>query len=172
MKKILKFIIPLIAISGSINASTVNSSLSLDDELICSVKGCKKGIIVLATLVNPVAGLLTAAYEPSESDRDIKKIKSALDRGANINYQDAYSWTPLMYAAYGGYPHIASYLISKGARKDIVDTKSSWRGYNAKGIAEYYLNRYQNSQINCKPDMVEFYKEKVEVYSTLKNLLS
>ena len=146
-----------------------------NQELVLAVKGYKEGVVALTTILNPIAGLFAAAYEPQESSSDLKKIQDALNKGADINCRDHSSWTPLMHAAYGGYPEIVTFLLSKGARKDLCVTQdgffSNWKGYTAMKIAQYYVEDYQKSRSTCEPKMVEFYDEHIATYLKVVNRL-
>lgn len=93
--------------------------LTPNEELVYAVKGYKEGVVALATLVNPLLGVVAAVHQPRESYDDLIDIRKALTKGADINCRDRDTWTPLMHAAYGGYPNIATFLIQNGARKDL-----------------------------------------------------
>ena len=116
------------------------AELTPNDHLIYAVKGTKAAQVLLASLFfMPLSGLLLAAYQPDESNQDLKNIDNALAQGANINYQEGYSgYTALIYAAYYGYPQIAAHLIFKGADVNMKENE----GYNAYTMALYYVQKY------------------------------
>lgn len=179
--------IKTLAMSGIILASLVGASnqniafstqpmqTEQNEDLIYAVKGYKQDAAVLVGIANPVAGALVAIYPSEEGKKDLKKIRRALNKGADINYRDIDSWTPLMHAAYGGYPNIVEYLLNKGADKSLIVTRecflSDWRGYTALMIAEHYLNRYQTSLNDCSPDLVDYYQKYVTKYSLITDML-
>src|SRR2546425_3122382 len=129
MKNLFKvsfLVLGLAAVPG-LASKPVQSKLTIHEELIYSVKGIKNGVALLIGVVNPLAGLMAAAYQPDESNEDIMKIDFLLWKGANIDFQEAHSgYTSLIYAAYKGYPGIAAHLINRGANPQIKEKK----GYN------------------------------------------
>lgn len=149
--------------------------LTPNDELIFAIKGCKAGVVALTTMINPLFGLFAAGYESPESSKDLRKIQDALNKSADINFRDHSSWTPLMHAAYGGYPEIVTFLLSKGARKDLCVTQegffSNWKGYTAMKIAQYYVEDYQKRRSTCEPKMVGYYDDHIATYLKVVNRL-
>ena len=55
-------------------------------------------------------GLLYASQEGN-----LEEVKSLLDRGANVNAEGVYKWTPLHRAALNGHTEVARLLIDRGA---------------------------------------------------------
>lgn len=160
---------------GGIQESTNRrAELTPGQELIFAVKGCKSGLALMAGLVtfNPVVVLGIAATPTPESNQDLLEIQRILDKGADINYRDHYSWTALMYAAYEGYPGIAEFLLRKKAGKALKVTDGSWSGYDAVRIAQHYLDQYQGFLTRCSPDMVPSYQDKVNRYGQIVQLLN
>lgn len=150
--------------------------LTPDEKLILAVEGYKKtGAAVLIGMVNPIMGLMVACAPNEEQDKDLDKIRKILASGANVNCRDKLTWTPLLYAAYGGYPRIAQLLLENGADKTLAPTKRGirdWTGYTPIRIAEYYLEKYTRMKASCKPDMVEHYDNLIQRYAQLIELLS
>ncbi|MDP1724907.1 MAG: ankyrin repeat domain-containing protein [Alphaproteobacteria bacterium] len=146
-----------------------------DEELILAVKGYKKtGAAVLVGMINPIVGAMIACAPNDEKDRDLVKIQKALDNGADVNYRDTFTWTPLLYAAYGGYPKIAQFLLENGADKTLAPTERNiqdWRGYTPVKVADYYLNDYTKHKQTCEPDMIEYYDELIQRYAQLVEIL-
>lgn len=75
--------------------------------------------------------LLLAAIE-----KDIDKMKEALDKGADINIKDGNGYTPLIYSAYLGNENIVELLVENGAminERDALDktalTHAAYRGH-------------------------------------------
>lgn len=165
----------LASFAGASNQNQAFSSqrveLGPNDDLIYAVEGCKSGAALFVGMICPPVGVAIAASPSSESPDDLKKIQKALDKGADINHRDNGSWTALMHASYGGYTGIAEFLVRQGARKDLAVTTGSWKGYTAYTIAKHYLDRYERSIKDCKPDMVGYYRDYISTYSRLTNLL-
>lgn len=145
--------------------------LTPDEELIYAIKGYKSGAALLIGMINPLIGTVVACAPSHESDDDLIKIRYALSRGANVNCRYIDTWTPLLYAAYEGYPGIAKFLLEKRADKTLTPTQGSWKGYTSLDVAEHYLKRYTANKKDCKPDMVDFYEEKIQRYSAVVRLL-
>ena len=55
-------------------------------------------------------GLLDASQEGN-----LEQAKSLLDRGANVNAEDVYKWTPLHNAAWNGHTEVVKLLLDRGA---------------------------------------------------------
>ncbi|MCW7555993.1 ankyrin repeat domain-containing protein [Endozoicomonas gorgoniicola] len=51
------------------------------------------------------------------------------------------AWTALMYASYKGLPDVVSFLLKQGANPDFTGAQ----GWNAYTLAEYYRDRYEQS---------------------------
>lgn len=134
------FLVALLGVSPTMTrARSPREELTPSQRLIYAVKGVKLGTALMAGMLNPLFGLAVAAYQPDESANDISRIDQLLKEGADIDYQEEYyQYTPLIYAAYGGYPKIAAHLISKGAHVNITEKD----GYNAYTMAKYYFDRY------------------------------
>lgn len=142
----------------------------LNQQLIRSVKGIKNGVALLASVFfTPLAGLLVAAYTPPEGNKDLTNIDNCLAQGANINYQDAFGYTALIYASYYGYPQIAAHLIARGASVEIKEDQ----GYNAYTMAQYYVNDYtEHLQRNDdQHGLREHYLEKIARYQQIVDML-
>ncbi|CAG8500312.1 5430_t:CDS:1 [Paraglomus brasilianum] len=52
---------------------------------------------------------------------NIHKVRTLIEKGANINATDNSEWTPLHEAAYGGYYEIVVILLEHGAKVNVVD---------------------------------------------------
>ncbi|MBA4117592.1 MAG: hypothetical protein C0514_01670 [Candidatus Puniceispirillum sp.] len=120
-------------------------------------------------------GLMASVYQGKESDDDLAGIRKALAKGADINCRDLLTWTPLMYAAYGGFPKIARFLIENGARQDLEITErgglQNWKGYTAPKIAAYYLQKNKDLLGICKPERREEYTRTIAKYQELVDML-
>jgi hypothetical protein len=161
MIKYINFLTILTILAQPISAFEPERKLTPNEELIFAVKGIKNGVALMAGMINPIFGLMAAAYQPDEGSSDLRKIDTALRNGANINHQDAWGYTALIYAAYYGYPMIAEHLIANGARRDIREKK----GYTAYEMAKYYYEDYQSrARKKTEPELDSHYQEKIEQY--------
>ncbi|XP_064607530.1 G patch domain and ankyrin repeat-containing protein 1-like [Liolophura sinensis] len=52
---------------------------------------------------------------------DLNNTQLCIERGANINFQDAFGWTALMSASCGGHHEVVCYLLDKGANSLVCD---------------------------------------------------
>lgn len=143
-----------------------------DEELIFAVKGYKQtGAAVIVGMVNPVLGLLISCSSTEESSHDLDNIQKALTKGANVNCRYVDTWTPLLYAAYGGHPRIAQFLLQNNADKTLAPTQGSWVGYTPLKVADYYLDRYTTGKKSCKPDMTAYYDDQIQRYAEVIRIL-
>lgn len=55
---------------------------------------------------------------------DLKGVVAAIEEGADINFQDYYGRTALIYAAEKGYLDIVKFLVDKGAKVNVQDFTS------------------------------------------------
>ena len=90
-------------------------------------------------------------------DGNMLVLKTALEKGANINAKDGSGMTALMYAEQRGYTQLADYLREKGAKEDEnfkaiddytraieLDPKDTKAYYN-RGLAYSNLRQYQKA---------------------------
>ncbi len=156
-----------------LNPIRVSPSLvqeELNQQLIRSVKGVKNGVALLASVFfSPLAGLLVAAYTPPEGNKDLTNIDNCLAQGANINHQDVFGYTALIYASYYGYPQIAAHLLARGASVEIKEDQ----GYNAYTMAQYYVNDYTErlQKNDGQHGMREHYLEIIARYQQIVDML-
>ena len=59
-----------------------------------------------------------------------------MEAGTDVNYQNDYNWTALMFAAFNGHTAIVQLLLDAGANVDLQDNHSSTRGETALMKAE------------------------------------
>lgn len=59
---------------------------------------------------------------------DMKMVTALLDKGANVNSQDGFGFTALMFAAKGGYTDVVKLLLARGAE---VNVQSKLMKYTA-----------------------------------------
>ncbi len=59
--------------------------------------------------------LLLAAEQQGNTHATVELRKYLVNHGADVNYQDAQGWTPLIYAAYQGIVELAAFLLDHGA---------------------------------------------------------
>lgn len=127
---------------ASLQASSTVKNLTPNENLIYAVRGVKNGWALMASVFNPIAGILVASMDIPESDSDLKAIDKCLQEGAHIDYAEEHTgYTALIYAAYYGYPKIAKHLISNGASIHL----RSHDGYDATGMSMYYIEKYKRS---------------------------
>lgn len=67
---------------------------------------------------------------------DITKVKELIDTGVNLNHQDEYGYTALIWAACYNKPEIVKLLVEAGADREITDIDM----HNALFWANYYNN--------------------------------
>jgi ankyrin repeat protein len=65
---------------------------------------------------------------------NITKIQELIDQGVDLNVQDEYGYTPLIWAASYSKPDMVKLLLDAGANKDITDIDK----HNALYWANYY----------------------------------
>lgn len=113
----------------------------VDAKLLSCLTSRKNNLPLGAYITSPYFAMRLNAMPPdSESQIDVEKIDESLACGANINCQDSRTgYTPLIYAAYYGFPNILTHLLSKGASPEIKEHA----GYNAYTTAKYYLLEYE-----------------------------
>ena len=76
-------------------------------------------------LIAIVAAVVLVGCGPSMSileaanKGNIEAVKQHLDAGTDVNAKDSARWTPLHYAAFGGYKETAELLIAKGANVNV-----------------------------------------------------
>jgi len=137
-----------------------HEELTPNQKLIYAVKGYRNEYALLAGVINPVFGLIAAAYDYPETFQDLTNIDNALAEGADINYQDGYGYTALIYAAYYGYPNIANHLVLSGANVGIKER----HGYNAYAMAKFYVKDFKKlKQTNETKPLSETYSEKDKI---------
>ena len=79
------------------------------------------------------------------ADEDPKRIREAVEHGANVNVKDKRGWFPLKEALMGGYLKIARYLLDHGADLNMKDENERrlidyrWGG----GMTDELLNEYK-----------------------------
>ena len=94
-------------------------------------------------------------------DGNMLVLKTALEKGANINAKDGSGMTALMYAEQRGYTQLADYLREKGAKEDEnfkaiddytraieLDPKDTKAYYN-RGTVYDELRQYQKAIDDC-----------------------
>lgn len=73
----------------------------------------------------PAAGTMSANRGPdlirAIRDNNVKKIDKLIDNNTGINAQDAYGWTPLMYAIFSGHSGLVDRLLSHEADPNLHD---------------------------------------------------
>jgi ankyrin repeat protein len=67
---------------------------------------------------------------------NITKIQELIDQGVDLNVQDEYGYTPLIWASCYNKPDMVKLLLKAGANKDITDVDK----HNALYWANYYNN--------------------------------
>ena len=67
---------------------------------------------------------------------DITKVKELIDTGVNLNHQDEYGYTALIWAVCYNKIEMVKILLSSGANKEIEDIEK----HNALFWANYYNN--------------------------------
>jgi len=67
---------------------------------------------------------------------NVTKVKELIASGVNLNYQDEYGYTALIWAACYDKPEMVQLLLNSGADKDITDVDA----HNALFWANYYNN--------------------------------
>ncbi len=87
---------------------------------------------------------------------NITKIQELIDQGADLNMQDEYGYTPLIWAVSYSKYDIVKLLLDAGADKDITDT---WKN-NALYWANYYKNEEIISLLDNKPVLTKKKKGK------------
>ncbi|CAK5173339.1 unnamed protein product, partial [Aphanomyces euteiches] len=68
---------------------------------------------------------------------DIKRIRTLIARGADVNYQDKNGETPLTRAAIIGYSYVTKVLLACGGDAELAD-KAGWSPLD---LASYYGRR-------------------------------
>lgn len=143
-------------------------------DLLYAVKGYKAGAALLTGLLNPILGLAIATATIPEHKKDLQNIDAALEERANINYKEETSgYTPLIYAAYHGYPAITAHLLARGACPQIKEQK----GYNAYTMASYYVDKYRKELADLRPQDENYqslrthYKNTIARYEQVADLL-
>jgi len=58
---------------------------------------------------------------PEEREHNVEAARLLLDLGADVNATGEYGWTALHGAAYNGFDEMIEFLVSKGAKMDILD---------------------------------------------------
>ncbi|QJT94912.1 ankyrin repeat domain-containing protein [Wolbachia endosymbiont of Diaphorina citri] len=53
-------------------------------------------------------------------DNNLSEVGDLINRNANVNARDMYSWTPLHWAAFKGYLEVAEFLVKKGADVNVA----------------------------------------------------
>ena len=94
-------------------------------------------------------------------DGNMLVLKTALEKGANINAKDGSGMTALMYAEQRGYTQLADYLREKGAKEDenfkaiddytraIELDPENADTYDNRGLAYVTLSQYQKAIDDC-----------------------
>jgi len=119
-------------------------------------------------------------------DGNMLVLKTALEKGANINAKDGSGMTALMYAEQRGYTQLADYLREKGAKEDEnfkaiddytraieLDPKDTKAYYN-RGLAYSNLRQYQKAiddytrTIELDPKLAIAYYNRGTVYDELR----
>lgn len=88
---------------------------------------------------------------------DSTKVKELIAAGANLNHQDEYGYTALIWAACYDKPEMVQLLLNSGADKDIIDVDK----HNALFWANYYNNLKVADILNKKLD------DKAKITNTL-----
>ena len=85
-----------------------------------------------------VPGGRTALMEACRSGCNTEALDALIKKGANVNAEDEYGWTPLWYAVYHGNVATVKYLLKNGAIVDL-NKKDKYRfyWYIPKGILSY-----------------------------------
>ena len=85
-----------------------------------------------------VPGGRTALMEACRSGCNTEALDALIKKGANVNAEDEYGWTPLWYAVYHGNVATVKYLLANGAIVDL-NKKDKYRfyWYIPKGILGY-----------------------------------
>lgn len=83
-----------------------------------------------------VGGSLSLAEYIKRMNRVMNEDRLEMEAGTDVNYQNDYNWTALMFAAFNGHTAIVQLLLDAGANVDLQDNHSSTRGETALMKAE------------------------------------
>jgi ankyrin repeat protein len=80
----------------------------------------------------------------------LESLKFFIDRGANLNYQDNYGISLLMYAACYGHLDILQFLVEKGADTNLLD--------------KYGLTAIHHAAIHNQLEVIKYFHDKIVYY--------